>query len=442
MSTVAIWTRGLSKQYRLTQRRPHDTLRDTIAHAAQTRVAAIRGRAAASGSPPPSETTFWALRDVSFSVEAGEVVGIVGRNGAGKSTLLKVLSRITHPTEGEAEIRGRLGSLLEVGAGFHPELSGRENIYLNGAILGMRRAEMNRKFDAIVDFAEVERFIDMPVKRYSSGMYVRLAFAVAAHLEPEVLIVDEVLAVGDHAFQQKCLGRMEEVSREGRTVLFVSHSMAAIQQLCSRVLLLKQGEVAADGTPTDVVATYLSDVVHTSHGPIDLSQIPRSSAKNRPIIRSLSLLDSAGASRGVFGANDPMTIEFVVEPPFALREPRLAAAIEETSGRRITTVASYFSPDGLQDISAPCRVRCTIPRLALGTGQYLISVSVHDRYRGTLDSLDNVAAFDVEWRNDFGTGEPYYPFYGPVLTSSQWEQADLGDDESHAELERGRSGGG
>ena len=428
MSRPAISARGLSKSYRLTQRQAHDTLRDAIENAARNSLKAIRGVGRSHAAQAPADATLWALRDVSFSVEAGEVVGVVGRNGAGKSTLLKVLSRITPPTEGEAEIRGSLGSLLEVGAGFHPELSGRENVYLNGAILGMRRAELKRKFEAIVDFAEVERFIDMPVKRYSSGMYVRLAFSVAAHLEPDVLVVDEVLAVGDNAFQQKCLGRMEEVSREGRTVIFVSHSMATIQQLCSRVLLLKGGTLAADGPPASVVATYLSEVTHTSRGPIDVSQVPRGSAEVPPIIRSLALCDAHGIPSGVFGPQDALVIEFVVEPPFPLREPRLAAAIEETSGRRITTVASYFRPEGLPEISSPCRVRCTIPRLALGAGQYLLSVSVHDKYLGTLDMLENIAAFDVEWRNDFGTGEPYFPFYGPVLTDSHWEQGDLDTD--------------
>lgn len=440
MSTVAIRAQGLGKQYELTQRQAHDTLRDTLSYAAQNILATLRGKRTSPSAAPPAETTFWALRDVSFSVEAGEVVGVVGRNGAGKSTLLKVLSRITAPTEGLAEIRGRLGSLLEVGAGFHPELSGRENVYLNGAILGMGRAEMKRKFDAIVEFAEVERFIDTPVKRYSSGMYVRLAFAVAAHLEPEVLVIDEVLAVGDYAFQQKCLGRMEEVSREGRTVLFVSHSMDAIQQLCSRVLLLQDGTLVGDGPPSDVVASYLSGVAHTSRGPIDLSNVPRSSAKTGAIIRALALCDAEGVPSGVFGPGDPLVIEFVVDPPFPLREPRFAAAIEETSGRRITTVASYFRPEGLQAISGLCRVRCTIPHLSLGTGQYLISVSIHDKYLGTLDALDNIAAFDVEWRNDFGTGEPYYPFYGPVLTSSAWEQVDL-DSAAVSDLEGERSGG-
>ena len=216
-------------------------------------------RIGAGDSAPALREDFWALRDVSFDVQPGEVVGLIGRNGAGKSTLLKVLSEITEPTEGEIHLRGRVASLLEVGTGFHPDLSGRENVFLNGAILGMRKAEIRRKFDEIVAFSEVEKFIDTPVKRYSSGMYVRLAFAIAAHLDPEILIVDEVLAVGDAQFQKKCLGKMGEVSgRDGRTVLFVSHNMVAVQSLCRRALLLNEGRLVEDGPPQQVIARYLS----------------------------------------------------------------------------------------------------------------------------------------------------------------------------------------
>jgi lipopolysaccharide transport system ATP-binding protein len=213
------------------------------------------------GVAHPDASEFWALRDVSFAVRPGEVIGVIGRNGAGKSTLLKILSRITEPTSGSARLRGRVASLLEVGTGFHPELSGRENVFLNGAILGMTKAEVRSKFDEIVAFAEVEQFIDTPVKRYSSGMYVRLAFAVAAHLEPEILIVDEVLAVGDAQFQKKCLGKMQDVSaREGRTVLFVSHNLASLQQLCSRLIYLQAGRVAGDGEPAPLIRSYLGSM--------------------------------------------------------------------------------------------------------------------------------------------------------------------------------------
>ena len=228
MARPSISVRHLGKRYQLGSRAAHNTLRDQITDSVRRVFSRSKGRAASDGGE------FWALRDVSFDVAKGEVLGVIGRNGAGKSTLLKVLSQITEPTEGEVRMRGRIASLLEVGTGFHPELSGRENVYLNGAILGMTKAEIRGKFDEIVAFAEVEKFLDTPVKRYSSGMYVRLAFAVAAHLEPEVLIIDEVLAVGDATFQKKCLGKMKEVGASGRTVLFVSHNMSAVMALCSR----------------------------------------------------------------------------------------------------------------------------------------------------------------------------------------------------------------
>ena len=259
MRDNAIRIDGLSKQYRIgSKQQGYKTLRDTLA---ETFVSPFRRaqkllRGQAYGAAEFGET-IWALKDVSCEIKRGEVVAIIGPNGAGKTTLLKILSRITEPTEGQAEIHGRVGSLLEVGTGFHPELTGRENIYLNGAILGMKKAEIQRKFDQIVDFAEIDKFIDTPVKYYSSGMYVRLAFAVAAHLEPEILLVDEVLAVGDAAFQRKCLGKMRDVAREGRTVLFVSHNMIAVQSLCSRGLWMNDGNVAQDGPMASVVASYM-----------------------------------------------------------------------------------------------------------------------------------------------------------------------------------------
>jgi len=262
MSDIAIQVKGLSKQYRIGERRqPYATLRESIMNAAGAPVRAIRKRLNGGPGVARQDSIFWALRDVGFEVRQGEVLGVIGRNGAGKSTLLKVLSRITEPTEGHADITGRVGSLLEVGTGFHNELSGRDNVYLNGAILGMRRAEIDRKFDEIVAFAEVEQFIDTPVKHYSSGMYLRLAFAVAAHLEPEILLIDEVLAVGDAAFQKKCLGQMGKVAQQGRTVLFVSHNMAAVRALCTSAVYLEGGRLAYIGEPQHAIRCYNNSVI-------------------------------------------------------------------------------------------------------------------------------------------------------------------------------------
>jgi lipopolysaccharide transport system ATP-binding protein len=250
MSDIAIRVDNLSKQYRLGQRRSYKTIREAILGLFRR----LPGKSTASGAQ-----SFWALKDVSFQVNQGEVIGIIGRNGAGKSTLLKVLSRITDPTAGQIQTVGRIGSLLEVGTGFHPELTGRENVFLNGAILGMRKSEIEAKFDEIVAFAEIDKFLDTAVKYYSSGMYTRLAFAVAAHLDPEIMVVDEVLAVGDAAFQKKCLGKMGEVAKQGRTVLFVSHNMSAIRMLCSKVILLEKGQIIFDGPTADGLALYAGD---------------------------------------------------------------------------------------------------------------------------------------------------------------------------------------
>jgi lipopolysaccharide transport system ATP-binding protein len=256
MTSLAVETKGLSKLYRIGVVEKYPTLREALMRAASAPMRAIRSWKSGQNNGAGADR-IWALRDVDFEVKHGEVVGIIGRNGAGKSTLLKILSGITEPTEGYADIYGRVGSLLEVGTGFHMELTGRENIFLNGALLGMKRFEIKRKFDEIVAFAETEKFLDTPVKRYSSGMYMRLAFAVAAHLDPEILIVDEVLAVGDAAFQKKCLGKMGDVAKEGRTVLFVSHNLLAIGNLCKRVIWLENGKIAGQGHPTQVIPRYL-----------------------------------------------------------------------------------------------------------------------------------------------------------------------------------------
>jgi len=295
MSDVAIRVENVGKKYLLGTGQGggmfgYKSLRDAIAWRGQLlRDRLTRKRSDVQAEQAISEE-FWALKDVSFEVKQGEVVGIIGRNGSGKSTLLKILSRITEPTEGQVELHGRVGSLLEVGTGFHPELTGRENIYMNGAILGMRKVEIDRKFDEIVAFAETEKFLDTPVKRYSSGMYVRLAFAVAAHLEPEILLVDEVLAVGDAAFQKKCLGKMGEVAKGGRTVLFVSHNMGAIGNLCSRVFCLDAGHLVLQGLPREVIAEY-STKFQSSQGVViwnDLSKAPGDNAIRLTAVRLIS----------------------------------------------------------------------------------------------------------------------------------------------------------
>ena len=374
---------------------------------------------------PATKDLLWALKDVGFEVAQGEIVGVIGRNGAGKSTLLKILARIIKPTSGRADIFGRVGSLLELGTGFHPDLSGRENIYLNGVMLGMKQREIARRFDEIVAFADIERFLDTPVKHYSSGMYLRLAFAVAAHLDTEILLLDEVLAVGDVAFQKKCLGKMKQASRNGRTALFVSHNMDAIQQMCGRVLLIQSGAIGEEDEPQAAIARYLDDALHAQDGDIDLSNHPSRLPKCTPTIQGLTLSAGDGRPTTRFLPGDVMTVEMLIEPKDRISEPRLAVAIEDHTGRRITTAASYFQQSSLPDIDAPSRFRCTLPPLRLGEGRYLLSVSVANKYQGMIDGLHNAVWFEVVWRNSFGNGETYLSsVYGPILTSSLWERID------------------
>lgn len=306
MRDPIVTVEGLGKRYRLrhvAENQPYVALRDVLAARAAAPLRWLR-----RGAPVrATREDFWALRDVGFAIATGEVVGVIGRNGAGKSTLLKILSRITEPTEGRVTLYGRVASLLEVGTGFHPELTGRENIFLNGAILGMSRAEITRKFDEIVAFAGVERFLDTPVKHYSSGMYVRLAFAVAAHLEPEILIVDEVLAVGDAEFQKKCLGKMHDVSRGGRTVVFVSHNMAAVKSLTSRAIVLSAGTVAFDGPTADAIDRYLG--LETTGSSVS----PYHGRGPHTVISSSRLVDDAGGAVRSYAPGTPLRIEIVFE---------------------------------------------------------------------------------------------------------------------------------
>jgi lipopolysaccharide transport system ATP-binding protein len=369
-ANTVIEVTGLGKQYRLGAL-PAEHLRDRIVEGMQAAMRAVSRRTDTAEAP-----TVWALRDVSFTVSRGEVVGIVGGNGAGKSTLLKVLSRITTPTEGRAEIRGRVGSLLEVGTGFHPDLTGRENVLLNGAILGMTRAEILRKFDAIVEFAEVARFIDTPVKYYSSGMYVRLAFAVAAHLEPEILIVDEVLAVGDARFQAKCLGKLDEVARGGRTVLFVSHNMAAVQRLCTRALLLDHGHIVCAGEPRTVVSRYLSGEGRIRYVAALVGDAPQ--------VVEAEVVDAQGHPSPRPRITEPIVVRLQVHLPADSAGTRLGIGVLGADGVQVFT--TNLDDVGLQLPAGPGLVRAdvTIPADTLLTGDYHVATCVWN----DLDILD------------------------------------------------------
>jgi len=334
---------------------------------------------------------FWALKNVSFNVQAGDCVGIVGRNGAGKSTLLKILSRITEPSVGSISIKGRVASLLEVGTGFHPELTGRENIFLNGAILGMSRREINRKFDQIVDFSEVEKFLDTPVKRYSSGMYVRLAFAVAAHLEPDILVVDEVLAVGDARFQKKCMGRMGEVGKEGRTVLFVSHNMGAISELCNRAILLADGKLIADGSTASVIEKYLQtgnkssfiQMQTNSHHPLYVTQI--------------RLADSAGESLGRVELGEDAILEIGFTVQERLSNVSMAVLVSRSGTSLIFSHDNDLTPVLMDEPREPGNyvARIALPLSRFKEGNYSIEVHV-GAGAANMTSQDASIAFDIE----------------------------------------------
>jgi lipopolysaccharide transport system ATP-binding protein len=345
------------------------------------------------------ESEFWALKDISFTVEPGEVLGIIGRNGAGKSTLLKILSRITEPTSGEIRIRGRVASLLEVGTGFHPELTGRENIYLNGAILGMSRAEIKVKFDEIVAFAEVERFLETPVKRYSSGMYVRLAFAVAAHLEPEILIVDEVLAVGDAEFQRRCLGKMQEVSaREGRTVVFVSHNMVTIQSLCSRTMLVSGGTKAYDGDTQTAIETYLSTnsaLCSTSEAPLEPKRQGLSSTKG--IFAAIELLNNSSCEVSNARMGQGLLVRVTLSRGKKLKNVSFGVTISDTMGTRLFSVTTLMLSGKLLDIDTDISpvVQFNLDALPLLPGRYFISLALVKNRAEWLDAADPALWFEV-----------------------------------------------
>jgi lipopolysaccharide transport system ATP-binding protein len=349
---------------------------------------------------------FWALRDVSFDVMRGELVGVIGRNGAGKSTLLKVISRITEPTKGRVTIKGRVASLLEVGTGFHPELTGRENIYLNGAILGMSRAEVKSKFDEIVAFAETEKFLDTPVKRYSSGMYVRLAFAVAAHLEPEVLIVDEVLAVGDAGFQKKCLGKMGQVSRQdGRTVLLVSHNMATIQELCSRAILLQAGTIGFSGDPRIAVSRYLAGMESAADFALDAVTHRNRLPGMSPIITKIETLSRDNLPERHFSQGTPIIISIDYDASYLdLPIAGIGVLIESATGVRVSSLATYFYQEPPFRLPAKAKIFLELSEPRLNPGTYFLSVCVAQHQQALLDMIQSAVSIEVLPSDIYGTG--------------------------------------
>ena len=432
MSDIAVRAESLGKLYRIGIREPYKALRDTVTDAIyapfRAVASALNGQRSAVTSQS-SDNYIWALKDVSFEIKQGEVVGIIGRNGAGKTTLLKILSRITEPTEGYAEIQGRVGSLLEVGTGFHPELTGRENIYLNGAILGMKRRETDRKFDEIVSFAEVEKFIDTPVKHYSSGMHMRLAFSVAAHLEPEILLVDEVLAVGDAAFQKKCLGKMGDVAKEGRTVLFVSHAMAAVQSLCSRGIMFQMGKVHFDG----VIEAAIQRYVRSGHQQNPLKIFPTITGRNGSgdiLLTSFRIEDGAGVASETLVNGKPYTfvLGFQVQVPDKSYDNVAATITVRTMiGTRVFYHHNLLTGQPFNKVSGKGAFRFHIPRLPLSAGYYYVDLDLsRDRGRTVVDTVQGQVSFEVCDGDFFGTGFEYRGgMNAVVLVDGTWSYREM-----------------
>ena len=426
--TLAIQIAGLGKQYRIgalqaRERTLAETLSDSISRPWQV----VRSIARRENPIHAGQQTFWALKDVTFDVERGEVIGIIGRNGAGKSTLLKILTRITNPTEGTVRLRGRVGSLLEVGTGFHPELTGRENTYLNGAILGMSREEVDRKFDEIVAFSGVEKFIDTPVKHYSSGMYLRLAFAVAAHLEPDILLVDEVLAVGDAEFQKKCLGKMSDVASEGRTVLFVSHNMAAVEHLCSRAVLLEEGRVMLDDTD---VAKVITQYLHGSGAPdqegANLAyHVNREvlAAQDRADIRitDVSLHTVDGEPLRLLRTGDSFMLRIAYEADPEIVVPSFVVRFKAILGQeifRLSTVpiSGYIIPR----LGPRGCVELTVESLPVTGGQYYMDVRLVAQRVERLVQLDDVITLEVTEKDVYGSGMALKSSRGMIVVQHHW----------------------
>lgn len=421
MSELAIRVENISKRYQigLAKERP-DTLRDLVTLKAR-RMRHLFNRD--NDERSSSESHIWALKGVSFGVERGQVLGIVGRNGAGKSTLLKILSRVTDPTEGTGEIHGRVGSLLEVGTGFHPELSGRENIYLNGAILGMRREEIERKFDEIVEFSEVGKFIDTPVKRFSSGMYLRLAFAVAAHLEPEILVVDEVLAVGDAEFQRKCLGKMNDVAQEGRTVLFVSHNMSAILRLTQETIVLDQGQIVMRG-PTPEAVDYYLNMGLTKQGERfwEASELAGEDSPFRPI--ALRVLNPAGQVVDTVNATEGFSVALEYHLEEAISGLRVGFYLMTTRGEYVFTTFDTDDPNLFETYGQRAAgryiSRCDFPPNLMNEGRFVIGVNASAYRIRRYFQDDKALTFTIDATGAPGTHWPEMRL-GPVRPKLDWK---------------------
>ncbi|HZS70263.1 MAG TPA: ABC transporter ATP-binding protein [Candidatus Acidoferrum sp.] len=413
--------RNLSKSYRLGERSQlYGSFREAMIRGITAPFTRRNGKGRAAREP------FWAVRDINVDVHQGDTIGIIGSNGAGKSTILKIISRITDPSSGEIRVRGRIGSLLEVGTGFHPELTGRENVYLNGAILGMKKTEIQAKFDEIVNFSGVGPFLDTPVKRYSSGMYVRLAFAIAAHLDPEILIVDEVLAVGDVAFQKKCLGKMAEASSRSRTLLFVSHNLAAVESLCNRGIVLQHGRLVFDGSSKDAVQFYLHNVEESGAGArshvVDLTGAPGRVRKYEPHLKRLELYHGDGRPlTGDVRAGEPLRAVVVFDLEHPCMSFDASIAFDTPTGQRVCTAHSAYEPDREHEerIGEQSFV-CDIPSLPLVPGEYKIGVGL-DIGGCEVDWIDGAASLTVLKSDYYGTG--VIPTKGHFLLDNRWSLA-------------------
>ena len=427
MSNLALRIENVGKQYQIGQGKTaaYETLGDRIVSTVQAPFKRI-GSVLRGQSSAVATDSIWALRDVSFEVQHGEVVGIIGRNGAGKSTLLKILSQITEPTKGAIDIYGRVGALLEVGTGFHPELTGRENVFLNGAILGMNRHEIARKFDEIVDFSGIEKFIDTPVKHYSSGMQMRLAFAVAAHLDPEILIVDEVLAVGDAEFQKKCLGKMSDVTKEGRTVLFVSHNMAAVQSLCTRGVLLNSGRVELDAAADTVISAYMmgTRTTLTEHQPgiYDVSQRRGAGPTGQPIIQRIRLENAFGAPSDSFQMGNPMQIVAEVIGLDRITDAYLGVSFF-SNGQRIATIGANMTGEVRvsQERHRQEEALLHVARIPFAPGVYTLNISIHALREGVLDYIENAVEIEVIAADVYGSGYQMQSRHGLVYIEGRFE---------------------